>query len=221
MSDDIRQRRTEVAEACRALAASGLVVGTAGNVSARAGEFIAASPMGARLSTLTADEIPVVDLEGAPVDADVAPTSELSLHLDIYRRLGAGAVVHAHPVMATAVACVAEELPCIHYGMLELGGNVRVAPYATFGTADLAAGVLEALEGRTAVLMASHGAVTYGCDVTAAVDAMELLEWASSVYVYARVCGTPQVLAASDRLAVIDALASRAATGGTRRAEAG
>jgi L-fuculose-phosphate aldolase len=197
-----------VAQACRALAAAGLVIGVAGNVSARAGELVAVTPTGARLSRLLADEIAVVDLDGAPVDAPRAPTSELSLHLAIYRRFGGGAVVHTHSPMATAVACVADELPCIHYAQLTFGGNVRVSRYATFGTDDLAASVIEALEGRRAALIGSHGAVTYGDDLQAAIDAAELLEWACTVYVHARTCGIPRVLGEDEQRAVIEALAA-------------
>ena len=208
--------RAEVANAGRQLAASGLVTGPAGNVSARAGELVAVTPTGGRLATLHAGEVVLVDLDGALVDAPLAPTSELPLHLAVYRRFAAGAVVHTHPPMATAVACVADELPCIHYGLLALGGNVRVAGYATFGTDDLAERVLDALEGRIAALMASHGAVTYGADLQAAIDATELLEWACSVYVHARACGTPRVLAEDERRAVADALDARG-YGRTRR----
>jgi L-fuculose-phosphate aldolase len=114
--------------------------------------------------------------------------------------------------MGTAVACVAEELPCIHYALLGLGGNVRVARYATFGTADLAASVVEALQGRTAALMAGHGAVTHGVDLAAAMDATELLEWACGVYVHACACGTPRVLAEALRLEVVEALAGYGTT---------
>lgn len=208
--------RAEVASAGRQLAASGLVTGPAGNVSARAGELVAVTPTGGRLATLHPGEVVLVDLDGALVDAPLAPTSELPLHLAVYRRFEAGAVIHTHPPMATAVACVADELPCIHYGLLALGGNVRVAGYATFGTDDLAERVLDALEGRTAALMASHGAVTYGADLQAAIDATELLEWACSVYVHARACGTPRVLAEDEQRAVADALEARG-YGCTRR----
>jgi L-fuculose-phosphate aldolase len=198
MSDvsGIDRLRADVTEACAALAASGLVVGAAGNVSARAGELVAVTPAGGRLASLAPDEIAVVDVEGALVDAPRAPTSELPLHLAVYRRFGAGAVVHTHPPMATAVACVADELPCIHYSR-----------YATFGTADLATGVVEALEGRRAALMGSHGAVTYGAGLQDAIDATELLEWACGVYVHARACGTPRVLAEDEQHAVLRALA--------------
>lgn len=197
-----------MARAGRELAASGLVTGLAGNISARAGELIAVTPTGGRLASLSAPEIAIVDLAGAPVDAPLAPTSELPFHLAIYRHYDAAAIVHTHPPMATAVACVADELPCIHYSLLGLGGNVRVARYETFGTGDLAASVIEALEGRSAALMRSHGAVTYGSDVQAAVDATELLEWACSVYLHASACGSPRVLAEDERRDVVEALAA-------------
>ena len=202
----IGRLRAAVAGAGHELAACGLVLGLAGNVSARAGDLVAVTPTGGRLATLRADEIAIVDLAGALVDAPLAPTSELPLHLAVYRHFDAGAVVHTHPPMATAVACVADELPCIHYSLLALGGSVRVGRYATFGTDDLAEGVVEALAGRTAALMASHGAVTYGADLQAAIDATALLEWACSVYVHARACGSPRVLAQDERRAVADAL---------------
>jgi L-fuculose-phosphate aldolase len=208
MSASIVHLRDEVVEACRGLAGCGLVIGAAGNVSARAGNLIAVTPTGARLASMTADQIAVVDLEGVFVDGPLAPTSELPLHLAIYHHFDAGAVVHTHPPMGTAIACVADELPCIHYTLLALGGNVRVARYATYGTDDLAASVVEALEGRTAALMGSHGAVTFGDDLQAAIDATELLEWACGVYVHACSCGTPRVLDEAERLAVAAALAT-------------
>lgn len=216
MSTDLAELRSELAQACAGLARSGLVIGAAGNVSARAGDLIAVTPTGARLAALSPDEIAIVDHEGTLVAGPLAPTSELPLHLAVYRNHDAGAVVHTHPPMATAIACVADELPCFHYTLLALGGNVRVAPYATFGTDELATNVAVALEGRTAVLMASHGAVTYGRDLQAAVDATELLEWACGVYVHACACGTPALLADDERLAVADALR----TYGRRRSRA-
>jgi L-fuculose-phosphate aldolase len=208
-TDPLASLRASVAQTSRAVARAGLVVGTAGNVSARAGDRVAVTPTGARLASLDPDEIAVVDLDGSVVAGALAPTSELPLHLAVYRAYGAGAVVHTHPPMGTAVACVADELPCVHYTLLTLGGAVRVARYATFGTDDLAASVVEALAGgRTAALLGGHGAVTYGDDLRAALDATELLEWACGVYVHACAIGTPRVLAEDDRVAVAAALAT-------------
>ena len=183
-------------------------MGTSGNVSARDGDLVAVTPTGAVLAEMTAEDVAVVDLAGAVVEGG-PPTSEVALHLGVYERFDAGAVVHTHSPMATALSCVLEELPCVHYGMLALGGAVRVAPYATFGTDELARSVLDALEGRTAAMMANHGTVTYGHDVAAAAEATELLEWAATVYFNAAQVGTPRVLDEADQAAVIEAVIER------------
>src|SRR5690242_1999906 len=149
------RERAAVADACRRPGAEGLLIGTAGNVSVRVGEQVAITATGAVLAELTADQVTVVDLDGKIVAGTLEPTSELDLHLGVYRRYGTGAVVHTHAPWATAIACARDELPCVHYQMLLLGGTVRVAPYRTFGTPELAEAVLDALEGRTAALMAN------------------------------------------------------------------
>jgi L-fuculose-phosphate aldolase len=184
------------------------VIGSAGNVSARAGELVAVTPTGARLGDLGAEQIAVVDLDGTLVDGPLAPTSELPFHLAIYRRTDAGAIVHTHPPMGTAVACVADELPCLHYTLPTLGGSVRVARYATFGTDELAEAIVEALEGRRAALIAQHGAVTYGDDLRSALEATELLEWACGVYVHASAIGAPRVLDEDEQRALATAFAA-------------
>jgi L-fuculose-phosphate aldolase len=186
--------REQVAGACRALAGAGLVRATSGNVSARDGDRIAVTPTGGVLAELTAEQIAVVDLDGTVVEGSLAPTSEIGLHLGVYERYDAGAVVHTHAPVATALSTVLDELPCVHYEMLGLGGSVRVAPYRTFGTPELHDAVLEALEGRTAALMANHGALTYGWDLAGAVEAAHLLEWACTVYWRAAAIGSPRTL---------------------------
>jgi L-fuculose-phosphate aldolase len=202
--------REQVAAACRRLAEDGLVLGTAGNVSARSGERVAISATGAVLADATADQVTVVDLDGNVVGGELQPTSELDLHLGVYRRYDAGAVVHTHAPMATALSCVLDgELPCVHYQMLLLGGPVRVAPYETFGTPELAATVLDALDGRTAALMANHGAITHGSDLDKAVELSLLLEWACTVYWHAAAIGTPHALDEAQRQAVVEAAVAR------------
>jgi L-fuculose-phosphate aldolase len=213
----VHDLRTLVADSARELAASGLVLGTAGNVSARLDDRVAVTATGLNLADTTPDHVVVVDLDGNLVDGDLAPTSEVDLHLGIYARHGAGAVVHAHAPMATALSCVLDVVPCVHYAMLALGGDVPVAPYRTFGTPELAQDVVDALEGHTAALMASHGAVTCGHDLAAAMHAMELLEWACGVYWHAAQVGTPHVMDAAERQAVVDAVVARG-YGATREA---
>jgi L-fuculose-phosphate aldolase len=215
----MQQHREAIAEASRTLARDGLVRGTSGNLSVRDGDLVAITPTGAALEDLTAEQISVVDLQGAHVDGHLAATSELDLHLAIYeRREEAGAVVHTHAPMATALSCVLDELPRVHYAMAALGGSVRVARYATFGTPELAHSVLTALDGRTAALMANHGAVALGGDVTAAVEASLLLEWACTVYWRAAALGTPRTLDEGQMRAVVRAVLERG-YGTTRPAE--
>jgi L-fuculose-phosphate aldolase len=201
--------REQIAAASRHLAADRLVVGTAGNLSARRDDRVAITPSGADLSTLEPAQVTVVDLDGRIVAGELVPSSELDLHLGIYRRYEAGAVVHTHAPMATALSCVLDELPCVHYQMLLLGGPLRVAPYATFGTPELADAVLDALEGRAAALMANHGAIAYGASLDGAVELSLLVEWACTVYWHAAAIGTPRVLDEGQRSAVIDAAVER------------
>ena len=206
----LESEREQVAAACRRLAAEGLVIGTAGNVSARSGDLVAVSATGAVLSRLEPEQVTVVNLDGEIVDGDLEPTSEIELHLGVYGRYDAGAVVHTHAPMATALSCVLEgELPCVHYQLLLLGGRVPIAPYATFGTPELAAGVVDALAGGVAALMANHGAITYGHDLNAAVESSLLLEWGCTVYWRASMIGTPRALDEVQQAAVVRAAAER------------
>lgn len=195
------------------------MLGTAGNVSQRARESVAITPTGALLADVRAQDVCVVDRQGRHLDGALAPTSEIDLHLGAIDRHGAGAVVHTHAPMSTAAACVLDELPCVHYAMLALGGPVPVARYETFGTPELAESVLDALGGRTAVLMANHGAVTVADTVEEALDLALLLEWAASVYLHAVAAGRPRELDESQRAAVIEASLARGY--GTTKAAAG
>ena len=154
--------REDVAEAARRLAAEGLLVGTAGNVSAREGDAIAITATGVVLGECTPEQVCVVSDAGEVVEGRLRPTSELDLHLDVYAATDAVGVVHTHAPFSTAVACVLDELPVLHYQQLLLGGAIRVAPYATFGTPELAAHVRDALTDRQAALMANHGSVAIG-----------------------------------------------------------
>jgi len=178
----LAEERHALAEAGRRLAARGLVIGTGGNLSVRAGDLIAVTPTGGALGELTADQMTVIDLDGAVADGDLAPTSEVPLHLAIYRATFASAVAHTHAPTSTALGLVTDEIPLVHYGMLNLGGVVRVAPYACYGTEELAAHVVKALEYKQAALMRNHGSIATGSSLAKAVDNLELLEWAVQVY---------------------------------------
>jgi len=206
---ELAKAREQVAAAARRLAEAGLVLGTAGNVSARAGDLVAITPTGAALEELRAGQVALVSLAGDHVDGELAASSELHLHLGIYDRYGAGAVVHTHAPLATALACVLDELPCVHYQLMLLGGPVRVAPYHVFGTPELAQATLDALDGRAAALMANHGAIAYGSDLDGAVANSLLLEWGCTLYWRARSIGVPRVLDEAARQAVVAAAVER------------
>ncbi len=214
----LRREREALAQACATLAGEGLVPATAGNLSARSGDAVAVTPTGAVLGELVPEQTTVVDLTGRVIEGDLTPTSELFLHLGIYERFDAGAVVHTHAPMATALSCVVDEVPLVHYQMLAFGGPVRVAPYATFGSQKLAASVHAALEGRCAALMQNHGAVCFGPDVGAATELAILLEWACTVYWQARAIGDPRILDADEIAGVVQAVQERG-YGETREVE--
>jgi L-fuculose-phosphate aldolase len=198
--------RHAIVTACQELSRSGLVVGTAGNVSVREGDLVAVTPSGLRYAELTPELVGVHRLDGGPVEAPLGPTSELPLHLAIYAaRPEVGAVVHTHSVAATALSTLVDEIPSVHYYMAMFGGPVLVAPYATYGTETLARNVVHALRDRTGCLMGNHGAVTVGPDLVTAHDKSIYLEWLCEVYLRASSAGSPRLLSALE----IDAVGSK------------
>ena len=183
--------RAAVVSTCRALRRDRLVVGTAGNVSVRAGDLVAISPSGVAYETLTADMIGVHRLDGAAVDAPLPPSSELPLHLAIYAARDAAAIVHTHGVASTALSTVLDELPASHYYTALFGGPVRVSAYATYGTDALADSVVAALRGRSGAIMGNHGAVTVADGLARAYALAEYLEYLCDVHLRALATGLP------------------------------
>ncbi|MEU3250293.1 class II aldolase/adducin family protein [Streptomyces sp. NPDC006997] len=164
-------------ETARRTVADGLVVGTSGNVSVRVGDTVLVTPSGVPYDRLTPADLTGVDLDGHQVRGTLTPTSELPLHLAVYRATDARAVVHTHAVHATAVSTLVPELPPVHYMTEALGGPVRVAPYATYGTEELAGNTLRALTDRSGCLLQNHGTLTYGDTLDQAYDRTAQLEW--------------------------------------------
>ncbi|QXJ20423.1 class II aldolase/adducin family protein [Actinomadura graeca] len=183
----------------RRLAETGLVTGSSGNASVRAGDLVAVTPGGMMLDRMEPADCPVLDVRGRPVEGGRAPSSETPMHLALYGATAASAVVHTHSTYGTVVATTMTELPPVHYNTLLLGGVVRVAPYATYGTPELAENVRAAMEGgRRAALLANHGGVAIGRDLGEAFENARLLEWLCGVYVRARMIGEPRVLTAGE-----------------------
>ena len=104
------------------------------------------------------------------------------MHTSVYRATDAGAVVHSHPMYCTALSVTRDEVPPVHYMIALLGGPVRVAPYARFGSPELAQGSVDAMAGRTGVLLRNHGATTYGDTLDKAYTRSIYLEWVCRLY---------------------------------------
>ncbi|WP_255952673.1 class II aldolase/adducin family protein [Streptomyces odontomachi] len=163
----------------------GLVVGTSGNVSVRVGDTVLVTPSGVPYDRLAPEDALGVDLNGTRVLGTLKPTSELPMHLAVYRATDAAAVVHTHAVHATAASTLVTEVPSIHYMTAALGGPARVAPYALYGTEELAANMLRALRDRTGCLLQNHGTVAYGATLDQAYDRTAQLEWMCRVWLTA------------------------------------
>jgi L-fuculose-phosphate aldolase len=195
--------RTAVAGYARRLLQDHLAVGTAGNISARAGGTIVMTPSGLPSGQLADTDICVLDAQGNVVGGDGPRSSEWPMHRLIYELTGARAIVHTHSPFAVALSTVCEEIPAVHYSILQLGGpTVRVAPYATFGSGELAEATANALEGRYGAVLRNHGAVTHGGSLEEAYDRALLLEWLAEVYWRARLAGSPRILSEAELGAV-------------------
>ncbi|MFB6713681.1 MULTISPECIES: class II aldolase/adducin family protein [unclassified Streptomyces] len=206
--DAIGRAWDAVVATARRTAADGLVVGTSGNVSARVGGTVLVTPSGVPYERLGPEDAVGVDLEGNRVLGELAPTSELPLHLAVYRNSGAAAVVHTHAVHATAVSTLVPEVPPVHYAAAMLGGTVRVAAYARYGTEELAENMLAALRDRTGCLLQNHGTVTHGATLEEAYDRTAQLEWLCRLWLAASsVPGrTPNLLSTAQLRDVQEAL---------------
>lgn len=212
---DLGKVRDDVVTCGRRMVLDGLVVGTSGNVSVRCGNRIVITPGSVPYEAMSASDVSVVDIDGALYDG-AEPSSETPLHLAIYRHMpDAMAVVHTHSPFATVLSTVVDELPSIHYQIALLGGPVRVAHYATFGTDSLADSVIAAMNSRSAVLMRNHGAVTWGDGLNVAYRRAVTLEWLASVYYRARLLGKPTLIDDSE----IERVKKRQAMYTERRAE--
>ncbi len=216
----LSRERELIADFARRMTADRLVVGTSGNLSIRSGDLLAVTPTGHAYDTLTPELVCVQRLDGSAVEGRLDPSSELPIHQLIYEHTDAAAVVHTHSTAATVVSTVVEELPTIHYILAVLGGPIRVAPYATFGSEQLAANVLAAIEGRSGVLLANHGAVTYGPTIEVAYDRALYLEWVAEVWLRAHALApafTPRILGEAEMAEVHAKIQGSYAIGGRPR----
>jgi L-fuculose-phosphate aldolase len=192
--DDHDGHRERLVSYCNRLLDDGLAVGSAGNMSVRAGDEVLITPSGVPYRDLEAADICVIGLDGTQQGGTAEPSSETPMHLAVYAATGARAVVHTHSPEVIALSAVCDELPAIHYAIVGLGGPVRVAEYTRFGSEGLAASAVAALDGRRAAILQNHGAISYGSTLAEAYDRALLLEWLAHVHRLACSRGEPRIL---------------------------
>lgn len=194
--------RADVVAAMREMSASGLNRGTSGNVSVRCGDHMLVTPSAVPPSELTPELVAEMALDvhdGAPEGAHHGPrkpSSEWRFHRDILRaRPEVNAVVHTHSPFATVMAILRREIPAVHYMIAAFGGaTIRCSNYATFGTEELSAHALTALEGRNGCLLANHGSITVGPTLSRALWLAVELETLAFQYHHALLLGEPVIL---------------------------
>jgi L-fuculose-phosphate aldolase len=200
---DLRRRAVDVMQA---MDARGLNRGTSGNVSVRFGEGLLVTPSGIPAMRLSPDQMVLVHADGSRPEGSLRPSSEWRMHQRLLeRRPDARAVVHCHSRHATILACAGKPIPALHYMVAVAGGSsVPVAPYATFGSTELADAVVETLDGRFAALMANHGQVVVGRSLEAALAIAEEVEEQAAVYWGTLAVGGPNLLSDEQIGAVLE-----------------
>lgn len=198
--------RRRMAETMKAMDACGLNRGTSGNVAARCGEAMLVTPSGIAASALEPGLMVLVQADGATAPEALKPSSEWRMHQRILeRRPDVGAVVHCHSRHATILACAGRPIPPLHY-MVAVGGgpDVPLAPYAPFGSVELAEAVVDALGGRAAALMANHGQIAVARSLGRALAIAEEIEEQAAVYWGTLTIGGPTLLSEAQIAEVLD-----------------
>lgn len=176
-----------------------LNIGTTGNISARLNGGMLITPSGIPPKKLKPELIVAMDLDGA-WSGDIKPSTEWALHAAIYKsRPEVSAVMHAHPDHCVALSCARENLPAFHYMVAGFGGDdVRCSKYASFGSPELAKFAVEALENRTACLLANHGMVAIGTSVAEAFNRTVKLETMVRQFLLCRSFSAPVLLTVNE-----------------------
>jgi len=198
MSKDLQlnEQRTTVSELGARMLADGLTKGTGGNISIRAGDTVAISPSGMPYDEITPADVPLVDYEGAVVEGDRTPSSEVRMHTGVLReREDVGAVVHTHSPYASTFASLAEPIPASHYLIAFAGDEVPVAGYDVPGSEALGGLAADALgDEYNACLLQNHGVLTVGENLEAAYENALMVEYCARIHYQATDIGEPELL---------------------------
>lgn len=209
MDDAEYALRKEVVATCIAMDRRGINQGTSGNVSVRWQDGLLITPSGLPYETMAPEDVAFLAMDGTATGRH-APSTEWRFHRDILKkRADIDAVVHAHPPYCTAIAITGEAIPAVHYMIAAAGGpTIRCADYATYGTAELSANALKALDGRLACLLANHGLIACGPSLRRAFWLACEVETLAHQYVVARQFGTPVILDEAEIARVMKRFAS-------------
>ena len=201
--------RQQLVETALAMNTSGLNQGTSGNLSARCEDGFLITPSGMDCAGLSASDIVWMDFDGKSQGLR-KPSSEWRFHAAIYQnRPEASAVLHAHPVSCSALACLNMGIPAFHYMVAVAGGrDIRCADYATFGTPELSEFVISALQNRKACLMAHHGLTCFEKDLPRALALAIEVEHLASVYCRVLTIGDAEILTDNEMDKVLDKFSS-------------
>ena len=195
MSDALQKAKEEVLWGCRLMVERGYLLGTVGNLSARADgtDLVVITPTSLPYDTMTEEDLVVVNLNGEIVSGKHQPSIECSMHLGVYRaRPELRALVHTHPKYATTVSLIKELdiMPAIDTEQsLYLGGDINIVPFAFPGSKELAEYVKEGIGTNAGLLMANHGALGVGISMKDAVIASDIIERNSEMYLLLKAGG--------------------------------
>ena len=193
----MEKERLLLIEYGKKLVKAGLTKGTGGNLSIfdRKNGHVAITPSGIDFFEIQPEDIVIMDVDGNVIEGNRTPSSEWAMHVMPYKyRDDIDAVIHAHTMYATVMACLREDLPATHYMIAVAGENVRVAKYATYGSPELAQNAFEAMKDRKAVILANHGILAGAIDLLNAFNIIEEVEYCAEVYTKAKAIGEPVVL---------------------------
>jgi len=201
------QLRAEIVAVAQAIDRAGFCPSKSGNVSARFGDGLLITPSGLPYAQTTPDDLIALSLDGAVLSGSRKPSSEWPFHTAIYRaRPDAQAIVHTHSPRATALSCTRRGIPAFHYMIALCGGaDIRCAEYATFGSPELAANAVAALEGRKAVLLANHGVIALGGSLAGAHQIVAEVENLAGQYLDILAAGLAPVILDDQEMARVSA----------------
>ncbi|MDY0391559.1 MAG: class II aldolase/adducin family protein [Desulfobulbus oligotrophicus] len=198
--------RKQILTTALAMNERGLNQGSSGNISARHGHGLLITPSALPYEQCTPDDVVWIDGEDK-VHGMRKPSSEWRMHANIYRSFPqAGAILHAHSMYCTALACLERSIPAFHYMIAVAGGDsIRCAPYALFGSDELSAGAVSALHGRSAALLAHHGMVCFAVDLEKVLALAVEVETLAHIYLQTlQVAGEPPLLSRAEMDAVLE-----------------